>query len=137
MNTTHSLRLAAFAFAGIFAAARTDAFTIDTAGAGAESLYAEFRPVDGASFYEVTYSSRGTTETMADPRLVRLYPGYVRVDIPGVAAGEYTMTIKALDEHGAAIDQAATGPLTPTPMLREGSPSPTATFLARTMPTAR
>lgn len=96
------------------------ALTINNAGAGCETLYAEFQPVEGATFYEVTYSTAGSPTETADPRLVRFYPGYARVDIPGVASGEYTLTISALDPSGKTIDSASTASLSPAPMTREG-----------------
>ena len=96
------------------------AININKAGAGGETIFAEFEPVEGASRYVATYTGENNSAQEADPRLVRLYPGRVRVDIPGVSPGTYTMKIRALDAAGNVVDEASTDTLTPYPLSREG-----------------
>lgn len=120
MDNHAPLRRPFLTLAGICAAVSLQALTINSAGAGGETLYAEFKPVEGASAYKVTYRANSRGETAADPELTRVYPGRARIDIPGVPPGEYTLAITALDSGGNALDSASTGSLFPYPLPREG-----------------
>ncbi|MDE5694347.1 MAG: hypothetical protein K2I09_10625, partial [Duncaniella sp.] len=96
------------------------AFTFDETGAAAESIYARWRPVAGAVRYEVTYSGAGQTDVAVDYQLVRRYPEGLRVDIPGLAAGDYALTVKAYGKDGMAIDEGTTGSINVYAHTREG-----------------
>lgn len=96
------------------------AINITKAGAGGETIFAEFEPVEGASRYVVSYTGENGAAMEADPRLTRLYPGRARVDIPGVSPGAYFLEIRAIDSAGNVIDEAATDTVSPYPLAREG-----------------
>ena len=98
----------------------TPAITIDRYGGWLESAYANWQPVNGAVSYEVSYSGNGVDECVADIPLVRQYPEGLRVDIPGLKAGDYTITIRAFDNNGGLLETATTPLLTVMPHLREG-----------------
>lgn len=87
-----------------------------------ESAMAMWQPVAGAATYEVTAiptGSEGIT-VKADLPLVRQYPDGIRVDIPGLPAGKYTLSISALDAAGSTIDSGTTTEVDVTAYVREG-----------------
>ncbi|WP_315062187.1 pectate lyase [Capnocytophaga leadbetteri] len=62
-----------------------------------ETVYAKWEPIAGADGYHVyvkggQYADYGKV----DAELIRLYNGYVRVDIPGLKAGTYSLKIVAV-----------------------------------------
>lgn len=79
---------------------KVSALTIIEEAGWLETAYATWQPVEGASSYAVYYSGEGMTNQKADDCLVRQYADYYRVDIPGLKAGSYTLTIEAQDENG-------------------------------------
>ena len=85
-----------------------------------ESACVEWAPVNGAAAYRVTYSGEGVTDATIDKALIREYADYMRADVLGLKAGEYTITVKALDKNGNEIDQAVTNTLTVRKHVREG-----------------
>ena len=85
-----------------------------------ETAYAEWQPVSEAAAYHVYYSGEGITNQQVDDCLVRLYADYLRVDVPGLKAGKYTLTVVAVDEHEQEIDRATTETLTVKAHNREG-----------------
>ena len=99
------------------------AITIDRYGGWLESAYVNWQSVYGAVSYEVSYSGNGVDESVVDIPLVRQYPEGLRVDIPGLKAGDYTITIKAFDNGGGLLETATTPLLTVMPHLREDLPS--------------
>lgn len=96
------------------------ALTVLSEGGWLETAYATWQPVEGAATYEVSYSGEGLNNVKVDDQLVRLYDGYVRVDVLGLKAGSYTLTVKALNAEGGQIDEATTNAVTVTAQKREG-----------------
>lgn len=109
--------IALAALCGLFALS-ANAFTLTKAEGASETAYAEWAPVNNAVRYEVTCS--GASEIKVDPQLVRLYSGMVRVDVPGLSKGEYTLTVKAYDASGSLLDSAVSGSLSVKAYTREG-----------------
>ncbi len=68
--------------------------TINETGGWLESAFVKWAPVVGADSYNVYYSGGGLTNVKIDTPLIRSYGTYFRADIPGLAAGAYTVTIK-------------------------------------------
>ena len=104
----------------MLAPATMHALTFDETGSAAESIYARWRPVAGAVRYEVTYSGAGLADVAADCQLVRRYPEGLRVDIPGLAAGDYALTVRAYGKDGMAIDEGSTENINVYAHTREG-----------------
>lgn len=96
------------------------ALTIDRADGWLECVTAEWKPVGGAVKYSVSYSGEGLTDEPVDYQLIRRYPGRIRVDVPGLRAGEYTLTIKALNVDGDVVETAVTPVLNVKAHVREG-----------------
>ena len=71
-----------------------------------ESAYVKWAPVSGAESYRVYYSGGGLTNKIIDNQLIRNYGSYFRADIPGLAAGNYT--IKVVPVTGNTEGPAAT-----------------------------
>lgn len=99
---------------------KVSALTIIEEAGWLETAYVTWQPVEGASSYAVYYSGEGITNQKADDCLVRQYADYYRVDIPGLKAGSYTLTIEAQDENGQTISTATSSTLSVKPMVREG-----------------
>ncbi|MES2575629.1 MAG: T9SS type A sorting domain-containing protein [Bacteroidota bacterium] len=59
-----------------------------------ESAFVKWNPVVGADSYNVYYTGVGKTDIKIDEPLIRSYGSYFRADIPGLAAGTYTVTVK-------------------------------------------
>ncbi|MBD5345321.1 MAG: pectate lyase [Bacteroides sp.] len=85
-----------------------------------ETAIVQWKDVAGTKLYEVYIDGEGLDNVKADDELIRLYPAYWRVDIPGLKAGTYTVTVKALDGSGDTIDSATTESITVKPYIREG-----------------
>lgn len=61
-----------------------------------ETIYAKWKPVDEADGYYVYVKGRQYADySKVDSELIRVYNGYVRVDIPGLKAGTYSLKIVA------------------------------------------
>ena len=116
MNFTKSIVSAALTLCALSG----NALTITKTAGWFESIGVEWEPVDGAAKYAVLYSGPGASGLEIDPELVRLYPGYLRADIPGIAPGSYTVSVIAADASGAEIDRAVSEPVTVRPFVREG-----------------
>ena len=84
-----------------------------------ESAMLQWSPVDGAAKYSVSYNGEGISG-VAEDMLIRTYTGYVRCDIPGLKAGSYTFTVKALDDKNAEIATSAEQDVTVKAHNREG-----------------
>lgn len=84
-----------------------------------ESAMLQWSPVDGAAKYSVSYSGEGING-VAEDMLIRTYTGYVRCDIPGLKAGSYTLTVKALDDKNAEIASSTQQSVTVKAHNREG-----------------
>ncbi|MDR7369609.1 T9SS type A sorting domain-containing protein [Flavobacterium aquidurense] len=59
-----------------------------------ESAFVKWTPLTGADTYNVYYTGGGQTNKKIDNELIRSYGSYFRADIPGLAAGNYTITVK-------------------------------------------
>jgi pectate lyase len=68
--------------------------TITQSSGWLESAFVEWSPVAGADSYNVYYTGGGQTNKKIDTQLIRSYGTYFRADVLGLAAGEYTITIK-------------------------------------------
>ena len=68
--------------------------TINESSGWLESAYVKWMPLSGADTYNVYYTGGGQTNKKIDNELIRDYGTYFRADIPGLAAGNYTITIK-------------------------------------------
>ena len=84
-----------------------------------EAAMLQWSPVDGAAKYSVSYSGEGING-VAEDMLIRTYTGYVRCDIPGLKAGSYTLTVKALDDKNAEIATSTQQSVTVKTHNREG-----------------
>lgn len=59
-----------------------------------ETVYAKWEPIAGADGYHVYVKGGQYADySKVDAELIRLYNGYVRVDIPGLKAGTYSLKI--------------------------------------------
>lgn len=67
--------------------------TFSAASGAEESVYAEWSAVTGAAGYNVYVKSGGGSYTQVDTMLVRQYASCFRVDVPGLAAGSYTLKV--------------------------------------------
>lgn len=83
-----------------------------TAEAGSlESAYVKWDPVSDADSYNVYYSGAGITDRKIDTQLIRSYGTYFRADLPGLAAGTYTIKVapvKAGTEGTASVTNTVT-----------------------------
>ena len=62
-----------------------------------ETVYAKWKPIAGADGYHVYVKGGQYADySKVDAELIRLYNGYVRVDIPGLKAGTYSLKIVAV-----------------------------------------
>lgn len=110
----------AITVAALLVVGEVPAITIDKYGGWLESAYVSWQPVNSAVGYEVSYSGNGIDKCITDVSLVRQYPDGLRVDIPGLRAGEYTITIEALDNDGVLLESVTTPSVTVLPHNREG-----------------
>ncbi len=93
--------------------------TINESSGWLESAFVKWAPVSGAGSYNVYYTGGGQTNKKIDPQLIRSYGSYYRADVPGLAAGSYTLTIKPV-VSGAEGTGATTGNLTVLAQDRNG-----------------
>lgn len=70
------------------------ALTITESAGWLESAYAKWSPESGATSYNVYYTGGGVSNQKIDDALIRNYGTYYRADIPGLAQGSYTITVK-------------------------------------------
>ncbi|MDR7208489.1 T9SS type A sorting domain-containing protein [Flavobacterium piscis] len=68
--------------------------TITKSSGWLESAFVEWSPVAGADSYNVYYTGGGETNKKIDEPLIRSYGSYFRADVPGLASGSYTLTVK-------------------------------------------
>ncbi|MEL1253959.1 T9SS type A sorting domain-containing protein [Flavobacterium sp. DGU38] len=74
--------------------AKVGAQTITRSSGWLESAFVEWSPAAGADSYNVYYTGGGETNKKIDEQLIRSYGTYFRADVPGIAAGSYTLTVK-------------------------------------------
>lgn len=72
------------------------AVTITGSGGWLETAFVKWEPVTGATSYNVYYSGNGLTNQKIDTPLIRSYGSYFRADVPGISAGNYTITVKPI-----------------------------------------
>ncbi|GHV44887.1 hypothetical protein FACS1894180_6780 [Bacteroidia bacterium] len=78
-----------------------------------ETACVTWLPVADAASYNVYYSSgQGINNQQIDTQLIRSYGSYMRADVLGLAAGSYTITVKAVDSAGAEFETATSQPIT-------------------------
>jgi pectate lyase len=88
----------------LFASAQVWAQVTITKSAGwLESAFVEWSPVAGVDSYNVYYTGGGETNKKIDEQLIRSYGTYFRADVPGLAAGSYTLTIKPVTANVEGI----------------------------------
>ncbi|TDD98784.1 pectate lyase family protein [Flavobacterium cellulosilyticum] len=68
--------------------------TINESAGWLESAFVKWAPVAGVDSYNVYYTGGGQVNMKIDNQLIRSYGTYFRADVPGLAAGTYTLTIK-------------------------------------------
>lgn len=66
---------------------------ITKSGGWFETAYVEWQSVSGAESYNVYVNGNGISDRQIDAQLIRGYDGYYRADAPGLAAGDYTLTV--------------------------------------------
>lgn len=85
-----------------------------------ETLYAEWKPVDGAEAYHVYVKGGQYPEyNRVDAQLVREYKDYFRVDVPGLKSGTYSLKI-AVVKGGTERESNEVTDLKVTNYTREG-----------------
>ena len=104
----------------LFCANNADAMSIMKTSGSLECAYVEWQTVSGAARYNVYYEQTGGEKTRIDDKLIRRYPDYMRADALGLKAGEYRLTVEALDESGKIIDSATTDYMNVKANVREG-----------------
>lgn len=70
------------------------ALTITESAGWLESAYVKWTAESGATSYNVYYTGGGLSNQKIDDALIRNYGSYYRADIPGLAQGSYTITVK-------------------------------------------
>ncbi|WP_281309530.1 T9SS type A sorting domain-containing protein [Flavobacterium flavigenum] len=78
----------------LFVSLQLRAQTITKSSGWLESAFVEWSPVAGADSYNVYYTGGAETNKKIDEQLIRSYGTYFRADVPGLAAGSYTITVK-------------------------------------------
>ena len=99
-------------FALITTVEKANALTIEKQEGWLETAYVTWQPVANAVSYNVYYSGEGITDKKIDDQLIRQYSGYYRADVPGLKAGSYTLTIKAVDNSGTETEEATSSTIT-------------------------
>jgi pectate lyase len=97
------------------------AVTINESAGWLETAYVKWTPFAGATSYNVYYSGMGITDKKIDTQLIRSYGTYYRVDVPGIAAGTYTLKVVPVVNGVENTAATTTTPsLTVKPNVREG-----------------
>ena len=86
----------------VFAGAMATEVTVTRCEGWIETATIQWTAVKGAAKYGVSYSGEGVSGN-ADDMLIRSYEGYVRCDIPGLKAGNYSLTVTAYGESGEVL----------------------------------
>jgi pectate lyase len=72
---------------------------ITETGGWLESAFVKWTNTSSAESYNVYYTGGGQTNKKIDNQLIRSYGSYFRADVPGIAAGTYTLTIKPVNAN--------------------------------------
>ncbi|GLB53476.1 hypothetical protein NBRC110019_25170 [Neptunitalea chrysea] len=102
-----------------FSISNAQSVTFNEASGWMETAFATWQPVSGADSYNVYYSGQGYTNEPVDDQLIRSYGTYYRVDIPGLQAGTYTITVAPVTS-GTEGTSATTSSITVTAHDRTG-----------------
>ncbi len=73
---------------------------ITESGGWLESAYVLWDTIADVDSFNVYYSGEGYTDQIIDDQLIRKYGSYYRADIPGLAAGTYTIKIVPVTANG-------------------------------------
>ena len=84
-----------------------------------ETAFVKWQPVENAGRYNVYYSGEGVVNKQVDDYLIRSYGSYLRADVLGLKAGNYTITVKPVI-LGIEGSGSTTGTLTVLPQDRNG-----------------
>jgi len=76
-----------------------------------ESACVKWTSVESADSYNVYYSGQGIVDKKIDSQLIRNYGSFYRADIPGIAAGTYTIKITPIVQSTEGV-QTETSPIT-------------------------
>lgn len=93
--------------------------TIEQAAGWLESAYVTWQPVSGADSYNVYYSGEGVSNQKIDDQLIRGYGSYMRADVLGLKAGNYTLSVAPVF-GGSEGTSATTGSLNVQAQDRSG-----------------
>lgn len=104
----------------LFASTQVGAQTITESSGWLESAFVKWTPVSGASSYNVYYTGGGQTNKKIDSQLIRSYGTYFRADVPGLAAGTYTLKVTSVTSSGTESTGTTTGNLTVLAQDRNG-----------------
>ncbi|MES2573934.1 MAG: T9SS type A sorting domain-containing protein [Bacteroidota bacterium] len=95
--------------------------TINESVGWLESAFVKWAPVSGANSYNVYYTGGGQTNKRIDTQLIRSYGSYFRADVPGLAAGTYTLKVVPVTNGSENTSAASTtASLIVKPHIREG-----------------
>lgn len=84
-----------------------------------ETAFVKWQPVANAGRYNVYYSGEGVVNKQVDDYLIRSYGSYLRADVLGLKAGNYTITVKPV-VLGIEGSGSTTSTLTVLPQDRTG-----------------
>lgn len=119
-NVSTFILATAMSFFLFIGSAQAADITIEKAQAWLESAYITWQAVDGAAGYNVYYTGEGISDKQIDTQLIREYGSYFRADVVGLKAGEYTITVEAIDENGIELAKATSSKLAVLPHDRTG-----------------
>lgn len=120
MKTKISNKKLTFCIGALLISCSAHAINIVKSSGWLESAYAEWQYVDNAKRYNVYYEQDGGKKVKIDDKLIRRYPDHLRADAVGIAAGEYRLTIDAIDAGGSVMETTSTQTLTVKANTREG-----------------
>ncbi len=95
-----------------FISEKANALILTQQTAWFETAYVTWEPVANAIKYNVYYSGEGITDKKIDDQLIRQYTGYYRADVLGLKAGNYTITVKAVNSENVEFESAISSSIT-------------------------
>lgn len=84
-----------------------------------ESASITWTPLDGTDNYNVYFTGQGITNRKIDTQLIRSYGSYFRADVLGLAAGNYTITVRPV-KNGVEGEATTSSPITVLAHERNG-----------------
>ncbi|WP_333853160.1 pectate lyase family protein [Epilithonimonas sp.] len=115
----NKLKLLFVFFLLAFMQASGQSVTFNESAGWIETAFVKWQPVENAGRYNVYYSGEGVVNKQVDDYLIRSYGSYLRADILGLKAGNYTITVKPVI-LGIEGSGSTTGTLTVLPQDRNG-----------------